>query len=425
MHIVIVNAVFPPEPVVSAKIGLDLAKYFRSCGHKVTVLCPYPTRPISATYYGWSERHGIDTRHEDYGATVVRLPSFTSPKSSLIGRIYESWSFGRHASLFLKNNLGEFDIVYANTWPFFSQIWIGSSCKKLKKPLVFHVQDLYPESFLARIPKQAAALLSPLLFAFERYVSRMAFGAIVISRGFRDAYLRRRNVQGKAVKIITNWIDEQPFEQAYDRKAACLEYDVPLGMFTFLYFGNVGPVAGVELLISAFNSANISNAQLVIAGDGSAKKQCVNQAKKIQNKNVYFITDPDASAAPKIQSLADVCLLPVKKGQASSSVPSKLMVYMMSGKPVLAAVDSDSETSTIIQESHCGWLSPPEDGKRLASLMQEVAGISKEELQERGSESQTYAKKSFSRKAGVEQVASYLRELVDKFNKSSSIAING
>ena len=44
MNILIISAVFPPEPVVSANLSRDLAEEL-SKNNQVTVLCPKPTRP--------------------------------------------------------------------------------------------------------------------------------------------------------------------------------------------------------------------------------------------------------------------------------------------------------------------------------------------------------------------------------------------
>ncbi|MGI9459364.1 MAG: glycosyltransferase family 4 protein [Pirellulales bacterium] len=408
MHVVIVNAVFPPEPVISAKIGADLASYLRDIGHEVTVLCPYPTRPISAKYDKFSDRKKILISQLENGARVIRLPSFTSPKSTLLGRIYESWSFGYHVNRYLLKQVMDSDVVYANTWPFLSQWWLGKACEQLQKPLFFHIQDLYPESLLARLPRWLASAIAPILFWIERRISQMASGAIVISEGFREKYLTHRSLPENAVKTVINWIDDQPFETNWNRQTSCLQYDVPPNKFTFLFFGNIGPVAGVELLIAAFDKANIKNAYLVIAGDGSAKDQCITRAKKTGNRSIQFISDPDISAVPKIQSLADVCLLPVKKGQAVSSVPSKLMVYMVSGKPILTTVDEPSETASAIREAESGWIGPPENVNWLSDAMRNVACISTSELEAYGDRARSYALKRYSRNVGVANVVDFI-----------------
>ena len=44
-HILIINCVFDPEPVVSAQIGKSLAESLYESGEKVTVIAPYPSRP--------------------------------------------------------------------------------------------------------------------------------------------------------------------------------------------------------------------------------------------------------------------------------------------------------------------------------------------------------------------------------------------
>ena len=48
-HVLIVSAVFPPEQVTSAFLNYDLAHELAK-GYKVTVLRPYPTRPIGAKF---------------------------------------------------------------------------------------------------------------------------------------------------------------------------------------------------------------------------------------------------------------------------------------------------------------------------------------------------------------------------------------
>ena len=50
LRVAVVNAVYPPEPVVSAQMGRDLAQHFADSGSGVTVFCPYPTRPCWADY---------------------------------------------------------------------------------------------------------------------------------------------------------------------------------------------------------------------------------------------------------------------------------------------------------------------------------------------------------------------------------------
>ena len=81
-----------------------------------------------------------------------------------------------------------------------------------------------------------------------------------------------------------------------------------------VYLGNIGPVAGVDFLIQAFHRAAIENSQLLIIGDGSAKNKCVEMVDRLRIANARFISDPVVKNVPLIQSMANVCLLPLKRG---------------------------------------------------------------------------------------------------------------
>ena len=76
--IVIVSAVFPPEPVVSAQISYDLAKEL-SNNFPVVVLCPAPTRPNGRKF------PKMDFFNESFSRIV--LNSYTHPQSDFIGRM--------------------------------------------------------------------------------------------------------------------------------------------------------------------------------------------------------------------------------------------------------------------------------------------------------------------------------------------------
>src|ERR1035437_398785 len=95
---------------------------------------------------------------------------------------------------------------------------------------------------------------------------------------------------------------------------------------------------------------------------------------------VRFVSDPDAGNVPLLQSLGHVCLLPLRKGAGMSSIPSKLMAYMLSARPVLATVDAESDTASAISEAQCGWAGEPENVQGLAEAMRNVAAFPAPEL---------------------------------------------
>lgn len=407
LNLVVINAVYPPEPMVSAQMGRDLAVYLVESGSQVTVLCPVPSRPMGANYSSLQKSLEPLISVES-GVTVVRLPSFVAPQSRLFARMRESWSFGRQACRYLEKHLQSVNVVYANTWPLLSQALVARYCARRRIPLVLHIQDVYPESLMGKLPRVSRRVIGGPLWMLDRWSAQQAQQVVVISDNMRRTYVENRGLAPGRVTTVLNWVDDQRFAHTPSRRDACARYRIPEDKFTFLYLGNIGPVAGVEGLIHAFHKAGLPQAQLVVVGDGSAKTSCVALADRLGLGNVRFVSDPEAANVPLLQSLGHVCLLPVRKGAAFSSIPSKLMAYMLAGKPVLATVDLQSDTAQCVHAAQCGWVGGAEDIDWLAAKMTELFSYSSATLEAIGDRGRTYGSMNFSKGSGVNKLANVM-----------------
>ena len=52
MYALIVSAVFPPEPVVSAQTSAQIVDALVRRQHQVTVIAPFPSKPAGKLYQG-------------------------------------------------------------------------------------------------------------------------------------------------------------------------------------------------------------------------------------------------------------------------------------------------------------------------------------------------------------------------------------
>jgi len=405
----VINAVYPPEPVVSAQMGRDLAGHLAQIGVGVTVLCPYPSRPFGADYAQFQSSD--DARlHCEAPVEVVRLPSFSAPQSRLLPRMRESLSFGRHVCNHLERHLPGLNAVYVNSWPLFSQALIARYCARRRIPLILHIKDIYPESLLEKLPRFSRGMANLPLMALDRWIAWRAARVVVISENMRRTYIESRGLAVEKIVTILDWVDETRFEHLPARGEVCVRYGVPQEPFTFLYLGNIGPVAGVEKLIEGFHAADLKHAQLLIVGDGSARAACVARAKALGAATVRFISDPEVRNVPLLQSLGHVCLLPLRKGAGLSSIPSKLMAYLLSAKPVLATLDAGSDTARCIREARCGWVEEPENVGRLAEKMREVASLPQVELESIGQRGRSYGLVHYSRAAGLHRLGNVIMD---------------
>jgi len=252
--ILIISAVFSPEPVVSAQLSYDLACEL-SKNNKITVLCPKPSRPI-----------GFDFSREDVNVPykIIKVDSFTSPENGVFGRMRESWSFGLHCRKYISATHSEIDIMYINAWPLLSQYYIINTAKKYKIKVVTHVQDLYPESLSNKLPSIFKSSVNWCLMPVDKYILRNSFHIVAISETMKRILSKTRQISPGKISVVCNWQDESVFISFQKT----IKEPLISGKFVFMYLGNIGPVAGVELLIESFAEANIENSTLVIAGSG-------------------------------------------------------------------------------------------------------------------------------------------------------------
>ena len=410
-HIVIITAVYPPEPVVSARMACDLAASLVSQSFSVTVLCPQPSRPIGANYDIYQGKTKPVVSYEE-GVKVVRLPSFTSPASRLISRLWESWSFGWHVSQYLASLAHQPNVMYVNAWPLLAQAFICQYACFHGIPFVLQIMDIYPESLVSKLPDIMQLFVTKPLLALDSWVSRSATKVVVISDNMREAYTNNRRIPDDKIVTIPTWQDDSIFAELPERESVCRRYGIPSDLFTFLYLGNIGPVAGVDFLVRAFQETNIENAQLLIIGDGSAKASCVDLVKKLNAKNIHFISDPDAANVPVLQSMAHVCMLPLKKGIGYSSIPSKLHAYLFSAKPIIATVDHDCDTARVIRQARCGWVGASEDLSWLTVKIKDIAEHPIGSLEQIGQCGKNYGLRHFSKTQGVKNLSDIIKKAI-------------
>ena len=398
--ILIISSVFPPEPVVSAKLSMDLYKALREKELQVKVLHPAPTRPFGFT----PETEAIGLLGED----EIKMLSYTCPQSSLLGRMRESWSFGEACFKYIREHHSEISCIYANAWPMFSQRAIVKASKKYNIPCVIHVQDVYPESLTNKMSGVLGEIIHSLILPMDKFILGKCTKVVAISEKMRDYLIVSRNIPNAKTSVVINWQDEQEFLD-YQKTAKPPEAHP----FTFMYMGNIGPVAGVDLLIEAFTQAKLNNAKLVVAGSGSMKEKMQEEAEA--NQNIEFWDVPNGKV-PEIQSKADCMLLPIKKGAASSSIPSKLPAYMFSAKPIIGCMDADSDTADAINQAECGWVIEPENVRLLAEKMKTVAALDTAYLKVYGENALKYGLEHFSKKMNLEKLTKILLNSIKDVN---------
>lgn len=401
-QLLIITGVFPPEPIVSASILYDLATEL-SNKYQVTVLRPVPSRPLGF------KLTSIDTI--EFPFKVLYLKSYIHPKSSLPGRLFESYSMGKQCRRYIVKNHDNIDLIYNAPWQLVGRYMVAKTCKKYGIPYITPVQDIYPESITSKIPDWIfiQKLVTKLLLPIDRYTLANAIKIHTISDRMKNYLSSTRGIQMDRFFVIHNWQNENDF-LIYNKEHKTNNVDKK--HFTFMYMGNIGHLAGIEILIDAFVKTNINNSKLIIAGSGPAKLELQEYAKRFQDAKIEFQEVPYGKV-PEFQDNADVLLLPVRKGFSLTSIPSKLPAYLFSSKPVLASVDSESDIALTIIKANCGWISEPENSNMLSKYMKKAFDTNSIELNSMGQKGFNYSMQHFSRKLNLPKLCQECEQILN------------
>ncbi len=421
MKVLIVSAVFPPETTVTALTSFQIADGLFRRGHQVTVLAPFPSRPDGELFEGY--RRSL-YRTEKMGFSVIRCFSFLSRKSTVGSRLLENIGFAITSSVRILV-ASRPDIIYMNSWVIFGSGMASVAAWLRGIPVAMSIQDAYPESLTQQKRIAPHSLLFRILRRLDSRIAHSAKALIVISDRFRETYRFDRGVPADRIHVLQNWGDASSVNvDARGAYALRQKYGITDNAIFAVYLGNIGAAAGIETVIEAFEFLwNDENISVLIAGVGSRLQACQELVdKKGLQDRVFFYTARSKKDTGMILGAADVLLLPTQGEQSLVSVPSKLISYMLSGRPVLAMVLGNSETAELITAAKAGWVVPPGDPVGVASALKVIAASPREDLRAAGARSLDYALSHLTREANLSKMIRLLLQLAKPGPPSTALS---
>jgi glycosyltransferase involved in cell wall biosynthesis len=418
----IVSALFPPEPVVSARTSADLARNLYERGHQVQVIAPYPSRPGGRRYPGYPRRL-YHPEASPSGYKITRCLSATSTHSTLLSRLWENLTFGLVAALRVLWIRPKPQVIYANTWPLLAQGLLVLAANLRRISLVLNVQDLYPESLAVQGHLSSNSFIYRLLLGLDGWIACNSQVVILASESFIPAYCQRRRVSSETVHVVHNWIDIDQLLPEIERAETTdhlirLRMGIPANAFLLVYGGNVGAAAGLEHIIRVVASIEPSDTlNLLIAGEGSQLDECRQLGVELGLSNLTFLCPwlPDDTAG--VLSCADLLLLPTQGDQSLVSLPSKLLSYLLAARLILAIARPESELAAVIKNAGCGWVVPPNDPQALAAVIRLAMLTPLEERRELGAAGRSYALAHFTCQANLPKLVA----LIESFERKSNL----
>lgn len=412
-RVLMLTLIFSPDGVSTAQIMTELALGLRDCGHDVTVITATPHYNVDAEMrskqplrkcYG-----GLLYRSEIEGLEVLHVP-VRKKGSRILSRILDHLIFHTLSTVIGLLLSGKQDLIFAPTPPLTIGLnaWLLSLMKSA--PFVYNVQEIFPE-----VAKDLNLLKNKRLYRFlegvERFTYNRAVVTVVISEWFRRNLLEKGVEPGK-VHVIPNFVDTD-FIMPYERDNDFSRLHGLDGNFVVLFAGNIGLSQGFETIIaSAEQLANKKDIQFLIVGDGARRAWIQEELSKRRTTNITLLPYQPRSLVPLIYATSDLCLVPLRKGIAGTTFPSKIYTVMAAGRPALASADKDSELAWLVENADCGFLVKPENSEEMVEAILE-AFRNRERLKEMGANGRDYVENNYSLKAVISKYDELVRSIVN------------
>jgi colanic acid biosynthesis glycosyl transferase WcaI len=347
MHILVISQYFYPE---NFKIN-DLVKALKERGYQITVITGIPNYPSGKWYNGYGLR---SSGHEYYeGMRIIRMPIFPRMNGKSWQLIFNYMSFAISASLlgpFLCRE--KYDLVFVFEPSPFTVGIPGIVMKKHKNiPMIFWVQDLWPESLTATGAIRSRWILW-LVERMVRFIYKHSDRILVQSEAFIEPAIKV-GADRSRIRYFPNWA-ESIYKPLDNSQEAIESRDLPDG-FRIMFAGNLGSAQSLETILGAAQRLKrYEDIHWIIIGDGRKMlwmKQQVNYMGI--SRQVHFMGQHDVNTMPRFFSLADGLLVTLRSSPVFSfTVPSKVQSYLACGRPIIASLDG--EGARIIKNSGSG-----------------------------------------------------------------------
>lgn len=361
MRILVVCQYYYPEPF---RIS-DICETLVQKGHEVTVLTGLPNYPMGRVFDEY--RNGKNRFETLNGVKVIR--SFEIGRGSSHLKLFLNYfSFALSASykaMFMKD---EFDVIFVNQ---LSPVMMGIPAivykRRYHKKILLYCLDLWPDSLAAGGIKEGSGLYN-LFFKISKRIYSSADTILVTSSMFKDYFAGTLGMSTENINHLPQYA-----EDLFTRNVSVSENEAEesggIRKYNFVFAGNIGDMQSVETIVRAANELR-GQPDIVfhIVGDGSKADECKQLANSSGLSNVAFYGRRPVDEMPHFYRMADAMLVTLKDNHTLSyTLPGKVQSYMAAGKPVIGAING--ETDRVIKESNCGLCCAAEDYKGLADLI--------------------------------------------------------
>lgn len=403
LHIALISTHFAPEVTPFTHLYADLAEDLCRYGARVSVVTKLP---------------GHDMTEEERAAFYTRRDEM-SPQGYRIQRVGKKARRGaklpERALRALTNTLAIYRAakkLKADVYIFCSKpAYLGLVGAQLSRRArtIDILQEIFPDNLVAAGRYTEWHPFVRFCRRLEQHIYRKNHAFITLSDEMKRT-LVARGVEQEKIAVIPNWADTnaiQPIER--DENEMFEECNLPREGFYAVYAGTLGFLQEPDVILDAAKLLkNEPDIRILVFGDGSLREHVENRIEREQIENVLLFPLRSAAQTAQIYSLADVVLVPLKKGMTRIAVPSETQLALAAGRPLIVCAEAGSEWARSIEHESFGLCIMPGEAQEMADAILRLHA-STVPLSELGARARSYACEHASREQATKAYFDWIK----------------
>ncbi|WP_343522468.1 glycosyltransferase family 4 protein [Pedobacter sp.] len=306
--------------------------------------------------------HGNMIKRDSDPETLIIQPVMLEAefsKYSFVGRLKGELEYASKVSKLI--DTFKPDIFLSANTPLLAQGNLLGKCERSNVKFIYWCQDIHSIALKSFLRKKIPLLGGMAAKYFEYKEVRLlkrSEAIITISEDFNEIFAGWK-IKLNNVYAIHNWapIDELVSYSKQNDWSSKLGLD---SKFVVTYSGTLGLKHNPSLIANAAKALkNNDKIQFLVVSEGLGADFLLEKKKEYQLDNLTLLPFQDYKDLPKILSSADVLLSILENDAALYSVPSKVLTYLCSRKPIILSVPLDNLAAKIVSKYNAGFCISP------------------------------------------------------------------
>lgn len=379
----------------------ELARWWRRAGHEVTVIA-------GQVHYASGERGGRGWVEREVGVSRVWTPD--TWRAGFLGRAAAMTGWSLAATLEALRLARDADVIIASSPSLMAALPGMIAAGAHRKPWIFEVRDLWPESAVTMGVLRADSAATRALYMLEAAACHAATRVCAVTPAIAADIAARGLAPAARIATIPNGAELELFEPG--------PADDTLGWgdrFVALYLGAHGLANGLDQLIDAAALlAARPDVMIVAMGAGPERAGLIAETARrgLSDQLVWLPAVPREQVARYLRSAG--CALVVLRGAPTfrTVYPNKLFDAMACARPVVSNVAGAA--AALVAEARAGLNVAPEDPAALASAITWLADH-RDEAAQMGHDGRAYVASRFAREQLARDYLDLLTHAVEDF----------